>query len=293
MVDIKDAVGLSEPLKRLIDVIAEGIGAVSYSWLVRKNADAKAYEIRTIAKAVEDSLKLPGGIKYEDGAIRIETSTSIEPQVLQDMSLDQRMILRMAYQETKRQSNLEQIIQHAYEDLKDDQEPISEETPQRDWINRFFRIAEDISTDQMQTLWGKILSGEVKKPGSYSLRTLDLLKNITQAEAELFVQVCKVSFLWQETLFIPRPINDNYLTEHFGLELSHFLLLQEIGLLMANNTLEFTMKSATTDEQELFICGNTCVFVNRPVGTPEQRIMAFVFTKIGRELFQLIDENSG
>ncbi len=43
MFEIKDVAGLSEPLKRLIEVIAEGVGGVSRSLLTRKNADAKAY----------------------------------------------------------------------------------------------------------------------------------------------------------------------------------------------------------------------------------------------------------
>lgn len=290
MLDIKDVAGLSKPLTRLVEVVAEGIGAVCQPWLIRKNADAKAYEIRTIAKAIEDSPKLPGTMKYEDGVICIEASTCAEPQVLQDMSLDQRVIMRMAYQEAKKQSNIEQVIQRSYEELRDDEQEIPSERPQSDWITRFFRIAEDISTDQMQTLWGKILAGEVKKPGSYSLRTLDLLKNITHKEAELFVRVCKVSFLNNETIFVPNQDNGKYLEEHFGLQLRYFLLLQEIGLLVADGTLRFSIKPTTQDRQEVFICGNTCVFVDRLAGMPKQLINAHVFTQIGKELFQLIDK---
>ena len=40
--EIKDLAGISEPLKRLVEVIAEGVGAVTYPYLVRNNADAKA-----------------------------------------------------------------------------------------------------------------------------------------------------------------------------------------------------------------------------------------------------------
>ncbi len=291
MVILKDIAGLSKPLTRLVEVVAEGVGAVSRSWLIRKNADAKAYEIRSITKAIEDSPKLPGTMKYEDGAVCIEASTCAEPQVLQDVSSDQRVIMRMEYQEAKKQSNIEQVIQRSYEELRDDDEQeIPSERPQSDWITRFFRIAEDISTDQMQTLWGKILAGEVKKPGSYSLRTLDLLKNITHKEAELFVRVCKVSFLSNETIFVPNQDNGKYLEEHFGLPLRYFLLLQEIGLLVADGTLRFSMKPTTQDSQEVFICGNTCVFVDRLAGTPEQSINAHMFTQIGIELFKLIEK---
>ena len=57
MVEFKDIAGISESLKRLIEVVEEGIGGVSRPVLTRKNADAKAYEIRTIAEAIADSIK--------------------------------------------------------------------------------------------------------------------------------------------------------------------------------------------------------------------------------------------
>ena len=37
----------------------------------------------------------------------------------------------------------------------------------------FFNIAEDISSDDMQALWGRIFAGKIKQPKSHSLRTLD------------------------------------------------------------------------------------------------------------------------
>ena len=52
MVDIKDLAGISEPIKRFIEVIADGIGEVSRPILIRKNVDAKAYEIRKVAEAI-------------------------------------------------------------------------------------------------------------------------------------------------------------------------------------------------------------------------------------------------
>jgi hypothetical protein len=49
--EIKDLAGLSDPLKKLIEVISTGVGALSKPYLVRKTADAKAYEIKIIAQA--------------------------------------------------------------------------------------------------------------------------------------------------------------------------------------------------------------------------------------------------
>jgi hypothetical protein len=54
-----------------------------------------------------------------------------------------------------------------------------------DWLNLFARIAEDKSSEELQHLFGKILSGEIRRPGSYSLRTLQILATISKEDAEL------------------------------------------------------------------------------------------------------------
>lgn len=52
--EITDLAGLSEPLKRLIEVISGGIGNVSKPYLIKKTADAKAYEIKVISDAMAE-----------------------------------------------------------------------------------------------------------------------------------------------------------------------------------------------------------------------------------------------
>ena len=47
--DIKDLAGLAEPMKKFVEVVAQGVGGFSKSYLIRKNADAKAYEIKQLA----------------------------------------------------------------------------------------------------------------------------------------------------------------------------------------------------------------------------------------------------
>jgi uncharacterized repeat protein (TIGR03899 family) len=288
MFEIKDIAGLSEPIKKLIEVVAEGVGGVSRSLLTRKNADAKAYEIKTIAQAIADSQKMLGPVTYENGRVIIEASAKTEQPGLPEATLDQRVISRMAFQEAKKQANLEQITQRAAEELRDEQN-ISPEKPGSDWTTRFFRIAEDITSDQMQMLWGKVLAGEVRRPGSYSLRTLDLLKNITQQEAELFVRVGQISFVGGGKTFVPNSDRGKYLQEHFGLNFTDFLLLREIDLLVAND-LKFSLQPVEQNTQEVVTCGDTCILINRPKGTPEQAIQAIVFTEIGRQLVQLVEK---
>lgn len=121
--------------------------------------------------------------------------------------------------ETRRLNNIKAVVSKAQNNfLKGEQvtgNPVS-----KDWINRFRNIVEDISDETLHEIWGHILAGEVKSPNSYSLRTLELLRNITKDEASLFTKA--VSF-YVERNFI--------CTEKFALSLHETLLLGEIGLL--------------------------------------------------------------
>jgi hypothetical protein len=290
MMDIKDLAGLSEPLKRLIEVAAEGVGAISRPFLIKANANAKAFEIHTIAQAISDSQKLLGTMKYEEGNVIIESAPKQEILPAPENHIEQRIIMRVAYQQAKKQSNIEQVVQHAAEELKSEQE-VTQEKPDSDWITRFFNISEDVSTDHMQILWGKILAGEIKRPGSYSLRTLELLKNMNQQEAELFVRAGKIAFATPDKVFIPNPDDGKYLVEKFGLSFTDLLALREIGLLVIND-LEFQLTPTSENSQTVFMSGKTCIAVNRAKDTPQQSLACIVFTEIGKQLFQLIEQSS-
>ena len=47
-----------------------------------------------------------------------------------------------------------------------------------------------MSSEELQTLWGRTLAGEIKSPGSYSLRTLDFLKNLSHKPGVPDRQAC-------------------------------------------------------------------------------------------------------
>jgi Protein of unknown function (DUF2806) len=53
---------------------------------------------------------------------------------------------------------------------------------QDDWLNLFARLAEDKSSDDLRRLFGKVLAGEIKKPGSFSLRTIQILATVSKEE---------------------------------------------------------------------------------------------------------------
>ena len=110
------------------------------------------------------------------------------------------VLVRKAY---RTQENREQVGLSAIEDLRSQQNPTPASeaeasdpiaTLDDDWLNVFERYAEDASSERMQKLWGRVLAGEIRKPGRYSLRTLRFLSEFSQGDALSFSNFCASAF---------------------------------------------------------------------------------------------------
>jgi uncharacterized repeat protein (TIGR03899 family) len=283
--EIKDLAGLSEPLKKLIEVLSQGVGALSKPYLIRKTADAKAYEIKVISKAIkanQQDLKQIGFAEEKLSLMSLDGS-SIEKV----LSIEERTQNRVEYQEQKRQKNIENITQKAAVNLESET-TVSEEPVDEDWTTRFFKYAEDISNDEMQELWGRILAGEIKQPKSYSLRTLDILRNLSKQEAETFLKFASLAIHSAGTSFILNFNGEKLLEEKYGLKFNERLLLEELGFLTANDLVFKLGKTDSKPAQSVFIVGNKIVIYNKIENKPEQQLQILVFTKIGQELLKLV-----
>ena len=169
---IKDLAGISEPIKKLIGVVSAGIGSIYRPRSIRNDADAKAYEIRTIAAAEADAtvIKKSGQAKAELEHIRILIEA--DPEILN------RTKMRVQSREIEGQVNIETVAEHAFAILPD---KVSEQPVATEWRRKFFLEAENICDADLQLLWGKVLAGEITSPGSYSLRTLEILKHLSSS----------------------------------------------------------------------------------------------------------------
>ena len=130
---------------------------------------------------------------------------------------------RIEFQEKKRQANIVSVVREAAAELGDKEAPDHELDP--DWTARFFDSVQDVSSEDMRKLWAKILSGEVENPGRTSLRTLDILKNMTRVDAQKFRKFC--DFVIDDFVYYP----ENYEIHHSELWYDNVIYLQDIGLL--------------------------------------------------------------
>ncbi|RKG56669.1 DUF2806 domain-containing protein [Corallococcus sp. CA054B] len=283
--EIKDLAGLSEPVQKLIQTVADGIGAVAYPWIVRREAKA-------IAEAHE--ILSESGLAFTSATMK---------------SLPAQIASRVAHQEAKRQRNLGQVVDAAQKALP---ENVSGDPVDSDWINRFFAVAQEVSNEQMQQLWGRMLAGEVARPGGFSLRTIDCLRNMSTAEARLFSELCEFTFEtnWGMPFLLfsdpslsgmPRfdsPPNELWLTDHIhkfmslyvarGFTDQSFRLLNELGLIDAIMGDGIRLSgSGHPHFKHTMRLGDRLLTIEHP--DPGLRIMLPVvrLSSVGRELFQL------
>ncbi len=195
---------LSEPMNKLIDAVTGAIGSF---------LDPDKIQSRATARAV---------------ALRTKTKSEIQASELRQNARE-----RSRLREERRQRNVESITAKALHALPDQ---VGEGKPDDDWINRFFENCQDVGDDDMQTIWGKILAGEVARPGSYSTFTITTLKGLGRKEAELFTEYC--TYVWDcrslrmpITRFLPEIHGQDRLTSIHYLKLVH---LQTHGLIFSN-----------------------------------------------------------
>ncbi|MBV8658795.1 MAG: DUF2806 domain-containing protein [Burkholderiales bacterium] len=126
----------------------------------------------------------------ERQARKIKAKTNIEIKEMRERAKH-----RLDFQEVCRQENIESIVSKTANMLSDN---VDDKDIEQDWLTQFFAIAQDVSDDGMQTLWAKILSGEIAKPGSYAKRTIDFLRTLEKTEAEGFSMLCSFAFTWED-----------------------------------------------------------------------------------------------
>lgn len=215
----------SLPVCRLIEAVENAIGKAYEPRHIRKMADARAYEIKAISMELRNNIDIP--IEY-NGTEVVINNYDFEPIL-------KRASNRLAFQEVCKQENIESVIENAFEELKD-KEVESYEKIDKDWMLRFINSVEDISNEDMQKLWAKILAGEVVKPNSFSLRTLEVLRSINKNEAELFSRLCNVvlnkSFVYC----------NNEIIQKYGITYNDILRLDECGLVNSDSLLQLNIK---------------------------------------------------
>lgn len=146
-----------------------------------------------------------------------------------------RLKTRFIEEETRKQLNREAVATEFLElqsslspPSSEDEEPDGAESIDDDWFNVFSSFAEKASSERMRKVLARILAGEVRRSGSFSIRALRIVSELDQKAASAFEELVSAR-ISDEFIVKPQPLK--------GEALMNLVLLEEVGLLQEANSI--------------------------------------------------------
>lgn len=268
-----------------------------------------------------------GGLRRRDAEKWAETKARIKiigenaDQIAGQMKVPpeyaRRAVNKFAEKIIREQINLDKIAAIAANELKKEEfdssanqstESSEEKTINDDFLNSFENEARQKSTEEMQLLFGRILAGEIRKPGTYSIRTVKTLSQLDQDAARLFRQVCSICVAIEipiggAVLDIRVPSLSSQPEPHmlgkYGLDFSRFNMLHEYGLIISEFYSVFHYNLCIANQNPpaataFLHQGRYWVLVPLPGWKENQdmKVLGVAFSRAGRELFPIVDQDS-
>lgn len=250
---------LSKPISKLIEAVSQGIGTLYEPTKIRRKAKAQA----------------------DASLIKVESD-------IRKKDLLRRAANRLAFQEISRQENIESIIKIAANSLP---ATVSEDHVDKDWISRFFDECKDVSNEELQKIWGRLLAGEVALPDSCSRKTLAILKELSPWDCKLFTRLCHLIWSSGRNHFIPYR-KDVALESQLGkynINYGELLHLENLGLMHSKFDISYSL-NIKDKELNYFKLIHSCSADDlsyEEENTWVRKISVFPLSKYGIELFSV------
>jgi len=267
MADINNLTGLEKPLTKLVETISEGLGVVGNAVF---QFDAK-------------KLKRIGEAQSEVNKLKIVKTAEGEAKALGIM---QRASNRFALEQYNKQTNLENIVVKSRQML--DGATVSDTPVDKDWTARFLGIAQDVSREDMQDVLAKILANEVASPSTYSLRTLDLIRNLSSAELKAFTGYVGMAMQPYGVIILSKLTLNSL--KNYDLKIDEYIQLTDIGLFNSNTTLNVNTKLKKDKSVLINIAKEDWLITNHDEEEKELLLDVIKYTEAGVEIAGLLTE---
>lgn len=170
---IQDVLGVGPASKNIMDALRAGLGDLLSPWLEARRGAAEQRTAKGWLKLAKQS-----GLAIEEFDItRIEGRTDY----------------RVRAEAMRQQESREAVVLYALAELPAlaDQKLIGNETPivGPEWLNRFWRLAQDVSSDDLRSLWGHLLARQATGAGQVSARTLESLSLLDRWEIDELTRI--------------------------------------------------------------------------------------------------------
>lgn len=271
---------------KLWETVAEkGIGGLFRPWQMRREGraslDLKREELLMMAQANKDAELIRRGESplpstHAQQGYNFESNFNIK--------LEQRAREISVSNEVRREVNVTKALLQAEQVLQEELQEAPETSVNDDWLFRWRDSASQFSSEEMQNLWGRVLAGEVKAPGAYSLRTLEFLKNVSQEEAR---EISKLSeFIVDGSIFRP-PEGSSLYSE---LSFDFLMRMQHLGIIAGVEALGMikTWGSQSPDRfTQALISNSKIIIVRADDPSLSFTIPSYMVTPLGEQVLSL------
>lgn len=192
----------------------------------------------------------------------------------------------------RKEVNVAKALLHAEGELASDMSPAPKSPVDGDWLRRWRDYAGDVSSEELQSIWGRLLAGEVKSPGVNSLRTLDLLRNMSTEDAMWIAKLAP--FALQGFVFRQHQSDGhNVAIEQADLPFGRLLYLEDIGIIsgvMSGLTRSWPNTSGGNRSFETLLnTKEVGVLLSHPDKNITAEMPGFAITRPGLQILQLCD----
>ena len=166
---------------------------------------------------------------FQNDPVKLAEDEAKVSKIRLESALDQHKMMKDFVEEQKvKHENKRSITEKAIHHLNQDATP---DNIQPDWIANFFDKHSLVSDEQIQELLARILAGEANTPGSVSKRTVNLLADFDQKDAQTFINL--MSFIWQiHNRYLPLVYDfDNPVYRDNGINFGRLLHLENISMI--------------------------------------------------------------
>ena len=277
-------------IEKLVDYTAIGIGAVAgpmlANWKASREGRAKLITARADAEVRQIEAESEG-----QSLVIIAEAQAKARQTIDATTESGRGIVEITrgditqsieFQGRKRLANSSSVVESAADELSDKE--VADHEPDPDWTARFFDCVQDVSSEDMQKIWARILAGEVESPGRTSLRTLDTLRNMTKKDAAMFRDIC--DFVMSEDVVL---VDDEYMDQFSPLEYGNLLHLKECGLITIEAFLTNQFSWGTNNRIQVRYQKGMLLITRSPSPEMTLDIRVAVLTTAGRELSRIAE----
>ncbi len=284
---------------KLWETLAEkGVGSLLSPWQAgrdgRARIEVRRQEILILAQAEKDAADIRAGKKQlrADGTLLLsdfqQTTTHdgverIEPTLVVSDAIEYGT-RAAANAAARSEINASKAILFAEEQLANDMQSPPTRDIDEDWLFMWREYAGKVSTEDLQRLWGSVLAGEIKAPGRYSIRTLEVLKTLSKPEAEMISRLASYVIAERVTR------SQSAYLDSKGLNFSTLLELQELGVISGVEAIgvNSTFKSVVEEKfVKAFISHNKALIVEHDDPTRTLKFEVYILTTVGRQIIGL------